>query len=177
MALSQSLDQWKVSLTMAAILEEIWRLRNSKLHSNSSTTLTNSIQLVRRYVQDFIEVSSLSSPPLFPHVSPRWSPPPPRWIKINVDAALSSSKVAIAVVARDFCGSLCNVWARLISLRSPLQAEAEALLWAMQIAKREGWQQVLFEGDSKICFDAVSSTNSPPNWAIQSTISNVLDCA
>ena len=157
------MDQWKVSLTMASTLEEIWRLRNSKLHSNSFATLMNSIQLVRRYVHDFIEVSSPTFPSLCPHVSPWWSPPPPSWIKINVDAALSSSKVAIIVVERDFCSSLCSVWAKLISHRSPLQAEAEALLWAVQIAKREGWQQVLFEGDSKICFDDVSSASSPPN--------------
>ena len=90
---------------------------------------------------------------------------------------MSSSMVAIVGVARDFCSFLCSVWARLISHRSPLQAEAEALIWAMQIAKRKGWQQVLFEGYSKICFDAVSSANSSPNWAIQTTISNVLDRA
>ena len=109
------MDQWKVSLTMASTLEEIWRLRNSKLHSNSFATLMNSIQLVRRYVHDFIEVSSPTFPSLFPHVSPWWSPPPPSWIKINVDAALSSSKVAIIVVERDFCSSLCSVWAKLLS--------------------------------------------------------------
>ena len=91
--------------------------------------------------------------------------------------ALSSSKATIAVVARDSRGSVCNIWARLIFRRSPLLAEAEALLWAVQISKRERWHQVLFEGDSKICFDVVSSTSSIPNWAIQTTISNVLDLA
>ncbi|KAK9983965.1 hypothetical protein SO802_033490 [Lithocarpus litseifolius] len=73
-ALSQSMDQWKVSLTNASTLEEIWRLKNPKLHSNSSATLTNSIQLFQRYVHNFIEVSSPTSPSLFPHVSPSMVP-------------------------------------------------------------------------------------------------------
>ena len=83
-----------------------------------------------------------------------WCPPPLGCIKINVDAAISSSQAAIAVVPRDHRGVPIKIWARLTKKTSPLQAETEALLWAIQLAKVEKWSHVTFEGDAKICFDA-----------------------
>lgn len=78
------------------------------------------------------------------------------------------------MVARDYNGDICNIWARTSSQPSPLQAESEALLWAAQIVKRERWRQVIFESDSKICIDALSSTNAVTHWTIQATITNCL---
>ena len=30
-------------------------------------------------------------------------------------------------------------------------------MWAVQLAKVERWSKVIFEGDAKICFDAINS--------------------
>ena len=117
--------------------------------------------LIHRKVHEFTEVC-LKPSLLSSEVAPSfWVPPPLSWIKVNVDAAWTSAKAALAVVARD-------------SHRSPLLVEAEALLWAVSIAKREKWSHVLFEGDSKIYINALCSVSNSTNWVIQPSISSIL---
>ena len=36
---------------------------------------------------------------------------------------------------------------------SPLQAEASAILWAIQLAQSLNWDHIIFEVDAKDCFD------------------------
>nr|POF02844.1 hypothetical protein CFP56_10902 [Quercus suber] len=50
------------------------------------------------------------------------------YIKINVDAALNSSKTTLAVVARNHLREVLFIWGKENQLCSPLQAEAMALL-------------------------------------------------
>ena len=56
---------------------------------------------------------------------------------------------------------------------SPLQAEAAALLWAVEIANREKWTHVIFKGDAKACFDCLSTEDTIPVWLISTYISNI----
>ena len=91
----------------------------------------------------------------------------------KTDAALSSSGSALAVITRDNRGTICNAWTKVLSHRSPFQAEAEALLWAFQIAKRERWSNIILESDSKISIDSLSSSSSILDWCIRTTILKV----
>ncbi|KAL0000486.1 hypothetical protein SO802_014267 [Lithocarpus litseifolius] len=171
---SPAMEQWKISLTLALTLEEIWRLRNTELHSNAPIILLDSIKMVQRRFLEITNVYTNSDPSSLCQQAIHWTLPPLGWIKVNVDAAFSNSRSALAVVARDYNGNICNIWARTSTQPSSLQAEAEALLWATQIAKRERWRQVIFESDSKICIDALTSTNAVSHWSIQATINNCL---
>lgn len=148
-------------------------MRKTELQFKSKVDLQASTQLIQRRFREYVAVCSASLTSS-PHISPHhWTPPPPGWIEVNIGAALSSSKTALAVVARDHGGFICNVWAKVIPLRSPLQAETEALLWAVQIPKRERWNLVAFEGDSEVCFNSLSDSAATPDWSIQTTISNI----
>lgn len=53
-----------------------------------------------------------------------------------------------------------------------IQAEVSAILWAVELAAKEHWDCLIFEGDAIECYDPLSS-NITPYWAICSNISDV----
>ncbi|KAL0013274.1 hypothetical protein SO802_000343 [Lithocarpus litseifolius] len=144
-------EQWIVTLNMALIMDEIWNSRNRKLFKQDQTNLINAKR----------------------SCSTSWSPPSPNHIKINVDAALNSSKSALAVVARNHLGKALFVWGKVHQLCPPLQAKALALLWAAHLTIQNRWYSVMFEGDSKICFDALNHPNQTPRWSVDTLVSNI----
>ncbi|XP_030931196.1 uncharacterized protein LOC115957108 [Quercus lobata] len=115
-------DQEMVSLNLALILEEIWQSRNRVLHHNIRWDILGSIRIIQTRFQ--VCSSSLISPTNRQH----WTPPPLGWIKINVDAAISSNLASIAVFARNHLGAPIKTWARTIRNSTPLQVETKALL-------------------------------------------------
>lgn len=80
-----------------------------------------------------------------------------------MDAALNSSKSALAVVAWNHLGEVLFMWGKVHYLRCPFQAEASALLWAVQIAIQNRWCFVIFERNAKICFDIVNRRELVPS--------------
>ena len=77
----------------------------------------------------------------------RWSPPPPEFIKLNVDAAIAQNTSALAVVAKNEQGAVLKGWSKIMPKRSPIAAEAEAILWALHLAKGENWRKIIVESD------------------------------
>lgn len=80
----------------------------------------------------------------------------------------------MGVIARDHLGEVIRAWGRCRPLCFPLQAEAAALQWAVELASREQWHQVIFEGDANSCFDVLSLSGPSPDWSISTYISNIL---
>ena len=54
-----------------------------------------------------------------------------------------------------------------------IQVEAAVVLWAINLASAEGWSRIIIEGDSKICFDALSDKGSLPQWIISNIVCDV----
>ncbi|KAK9999067.1 hypothetical protein SO802_018670 [Lithocarpus litseifolius] len=166
---------------MAFTLEEIWDTRNNAIFNKAPIDLHHSVNHIHHKLKEAM-FALCEPPPPGPTISTQppplsWSPPPPGWIKVNIDAALSSSKASLAVVARDHHGVAIKAWARITNAIPPLQAEAQALLWAVKLAKCEGWSHVMFEGDAKGVFDPLSIGKASPDWSINVVSSDILELA
>ena len=154
---------------MAFTLQGIWCLCNHVLHNGGPADIYGSIHQIHYRFMEFSTLTNQSTrlppPPSFAS----WVPPPTDWDKLNVDAAISTTKVALAVVAWNNSGDVIKVWAKLQNSCSPLLAEASSILWAAQLAKSEAWSQIIVEGDAKIHFDSLYA-----DWAIKTVLDNSL---
>ena len=70
---------------------------------------------------------------------------------------------------------MLKLWANIHDLCTPTQAEAAAILRALNLAITENWCNITVEGDSKICFDALSKAKDPIDWSISSIICDATD--
>ena len=55
-----------------------------------------------------------------------------------------------------------------------LFAEASAFLWALQLAKNLGMQQIIVEGDAKLIVEALLNNANDVSWVIAAIISDAL---
>jgi ribonuclease HI len=91
-----------------------------------------------------------------------WTTPPAGVIKCNVDAAIfHNNTVGYGMCFRNSVGHfLMGKSAHLHSSISVLEAEAIALLAAINTAISLGYHNVMFETDSKLLADAINSSSS-----------------
>jgi ribonuclease HI len=83
---------------------------------------------------------------------------------------VGSHFATIAVVAHDWTGSVVLAISKKIYTTNPLQAEAEAILWAAQLAIDMELDIVCIERDSKTCIDALNCNLASVPWHIQTCI-------
>ncbi|XP_023903348.2 uncharacterized protein LOC112015206 [Quercus suber] len=78
-------------------------------------------QLVNKNKFNELSLALVSPSPNYIHAAqPSWILPPPGWLKINVDVALSTTHASLDVVARDHLGVPIKIWARIMKVRQPL---------------------------------------------------------
>ena len=105
-------EAWLITLNMTLIMDEILHIRNCVLYQEDHVDIHKSAKSVQ---SKFLESSKL-----FANVPPKpsseavtaWSPPPTRWIKINVDAIVSGSTSALSVITRNHKGEVISIWGR-----------------------------------------------------------------
>ena len=71
--------------------------------------------------------------------------------KINVDAAVGPCFSSIVAVARDWRGELVFAGTMKVNTTFPLQAEAEAIKWALSLALVMGNKCIIVESDCQYC--------------------------
>ena len=60
-----------------------------------------------------------------------WKPPPPGYVKINVDVVVANSRTTLAMVARNEYGKILNAWAKEHMAGDALFAESSTFVWAL----------------------------------------------
>lgn len=103
-----------------------------------------------------------------PSVEIRWRPPEKGWKKINTDAAFKLGKAGLSAVVRDDDGSLLWVEAGAEVAASAEEAELKAVKMAVSLAIREGWPQVVIEGDCKRLLEGLQEQKCR-SWILSST--------
>jgi ribonuclease HI len=155
-------------------LEAIWHLRNQVVHGGVQIKIHSVIKylemIVKESLKTFLKEEQWN---LMEHT--HWRCPPNGVIKLNVDATISKEFTTLAVVARDENGQILNAWANEHIPCDPLQAEAAALFWAVQLAIQKDFKHVIIEGDSKICINALNGNLNSVNWSISSIVCNIFD--
>jgi ribonuclease HI len=184
----------QISLHMALTLENIWSLRNQMIHNGDQVKLLSIIKNLDARVLEHMESLKESSQEqgdalnlnyqqnLSASVIPMqqgtttWIPPAIGVIKLNVHAAISKDFLILAVVARNANGEIIKAWAKVHFASNALQAEAAAILWALELTNSEKFPCIIVEGDSKICCDALNNKDSEAAWCVSSVLFNILEC-
>ena len=80
--------------------------------------------------------------------------PEQEFIKINCDVVVRSRFSSIVVVVRDWRENLVFTFSKKVNTIISLQVEAEALLWAGQLASSHKLGKVILKSDCKLVVDA-----------------------
>uniref|UniRef100_A0A2N9I5P8 Reverse transcriptase domain-containing protein n=1 Tax=Fagus sylvatica TaxID=28930 RepID=A0A2N9I5P8_FAGSY len=168
---------WDYILKMFAIkvlltLKCIWTMRNSAVHKDPHLNIYNTVKGLELRISDHSSSITLSNNhPIAPCA--KWLPPSGQVVKLNTDAAVRTSFSTIAVVARDANGFIHSAWSKHIEVIDPEVAEPSAILWAIQLAKLEDFQNFIVESDSKVPVGCMNGIQAEANWKIAAIVSDV----
>ena len=91
-----------------------------------------------------------------------WIPPPCLSFKIKVDATIGPYFSSIAAVVRDWRGELLFADTMKVNTTLPLQAEAEAIKWALSLAPVMGNECISVESNCQYCVQLLNYLAEPP---------------
>lgn len=169
---NKNLDQIAACLPLF-ILWEIWRARNFWKFEGRRPFLTGIINNIKRNVQyrlpaDLQEFSwnTVVVQPAMVN-GPRliyWTLPPDPFIKVNTDG---SSKGNSGIgggggVARDSSGSFIFAFTVSFGIVTALEAEAYAMLKALEIFRERGYKNAVMETDSRVLYFILNDVYEPP---------------
>ena len=166
-------DRKEFSLFGTLLLDGIWRLRNSVVFYGNKAMPEDVLKILYKSFQEHWDVRKIKFSDDRTRRFSYWSKPACGHIKINCDAAIGPSYSVIAIVARDWRGSLLFALSKKVNTNIPVQAEAEALRWSVLIAVDRKLQKVMFENNSQICINAITLASFKPPWRIHGLILDI----
>lgn len=138
------------------LLWRLWKSRNDLIYKGKDY---NAAEVVRKALEDEEEWRTSREeqphPPAIPqtgNLMAKWKHPPHSWVKCNSDGAWNADRAncGIGWVLRNSNKEVLWMGARAIPrVKSVLEAETEALRWAILNASRFNYTKVIFESDSQ----------------------------
>ena len=122
------------TLQMVVTMEAIWHLRNQVWHYGSEVNIISTICNAKNRVKEYLNTLDHKQDKDRREELTSWISPPKNYVKLNVDATVSQAFTSLVVVARNEFGEVLKVWAKIHDLCTPTQAEATAILWALNLA-------------------------------------------
>jgi ribonuclease HI len=183
------------NLALAAIthvFHSIWMARNGIRFNNAKISLhaakmklLTAIAMSAPLVDGFTEVAeksilqrlrlkpSLCDAPTISLVL--WKTPLFDWIKVNTDGSVTSLPPAAAYggIFRDNLASFKGGFAKKLNVVSVLHAELTAIILAIEIAHRQGWNNVWIESDSQAALCVFANHEVVP-WDLRNRWKNCL---
>ncbi|XP_023905690.1 uncharacterized protein LOC112017471 [Quercus suber] len=151
----------------AILCDVVWKQRNSSIFENMDINLDS---VAARIFSLFVEHKNARSPlvrPQAPASALGWVAPPRLGLKINVDVAVGTRFSVIAAVTRDWRGNVVFAASRKVNTIFPLQAEAEAVRWALSLVPNLRCGSISVETDSQVVANLSSNLAAPSPWRIR----------
>ncbi|KAF3438471.1 hypothetical protein FNV43_RR21233 [Rhamnella rubrinervis] len=146
---------------MACLFYYIWGYRNEVVYRGRRKFEDYTQMLSDRIAEFTTRVDSHVEGRNSIELKESWSPPPQYWLKANIDAAFKEGAAALALVVRDEQGQVVFLASKLDRATSAMEAELKALVWALQLARVEPWQQVIWSSDVKNIVSEVMLSSEP----------------
>lgn len=160
------------------LMWNIWKARNELVFNNNHTAVGSCIHKALEDFKSFDLHHALnfcSEIQVNQNIIAHWEPPPPTFVKINVDATYNNAKGAVAAVAVDSfgyhlgCGSFC------FDTFSAAVADAKAYGFGVHLAKRLQLSRIIVEGDASEVPKAVTGNTNEIPWSIRSMVLSIRD--
>ncbi|XP_026384142.1 uncharacterized protein LOC113279683 [Papaver somniferum] len=152
------------------IMHFIWKLRCSVVFKNTTPNHNTVVHQVTSYIfQHHLGNNPANSNHPNVHnklLHHKWEPPPLQYLKINIDASYNSSSLlaGMGIIIRNSTGAYVMGRGALRRASNAQQAEAWAMLEAMQLADSNGWSHVIFESDNLGIFSFLQQQSSLCHW-------------
>lgn len=145
-------------LFASLVMEILRKKRNFVTHGGPKLPLYSLMETLKRTTISYSAAVGIYDSPA------KWLPPPPEFIKINVDVAVRLLFSVTAALARNADGTIIGMITEKWSFANDPAGEAHAILTAISLARTLLMSTVIIESD------ASQIINSPPPWAASGAV-------
>lgn len=138
---------------------QIWSARNDLMFNKVYVTPELCFKRPADMLMEYRKANSSQSLESSNRDKARWIPPAAGFLKINVDAAVSSKddKIGFGLVARNSAGEVIMTAAKSAwPFCTVERAELQAFEWATELAIAHNWDRVILEGDAQLVVNALN---------------------